>query len=44
MDFDFNPKEFDDKVTHLISQNDPLITIKNSDDASHFAILRSYII
>ena len=44
MDFELNHKEFDDKISSLLSQGDPLITIKNSDDASHFKILKAYII
>lgn len=28
----------------MLSQGDPLIAIKNSDDASHFKILKAYII
>ena len=43
-DFDFNPKEFDDKITRLLSQGDPLVGIKNSDETSHFKVLKAYIV
>lgn len=44
VDFDFNHKEFDEKIHHLLAQGDPLIGIKNSDETSHFKILKNYIV
>ena len=37
-------KDLEEKILAGISQNDPLVAIKNSSDSSHFQLMKSYIV
>ena len=41
---EYNQKEFEERLSLMISQNDPLQSIKNGDDNSHFKLLKSFIL
>lgn len=43
-DDDYNQKFFEERLNLLVAQNDPLNTIKNNEDSSHFRILKSFIV
>ena len=43
-DDDYNQKFFEQRLNLLVAQNDPLNTIKNHEDSSHFRILKSFIV
>ncbi len=36
-------KAIEEKISYLLAQADPLATIKNSEDSSHFKILSAYV-
>lgn len=40
---DSDLKMFEDKISFMMNKNDPLNTIKNSDDNTHFIQMKSYI-
>lgn len=41
---EYNQKEFEERLSLMISQNDPLQSIKNGEDNSHFKLLKSFIL
>lgn len=43
-DDDSDQKFFEEKLNILLSQNDPLLYIKNQEDSSHFRILKAFIV
>jgi hypothetical protein len=43
-DDDYGQKEFEERLNLLVSQNDPLNSIKNKEDHSHFRILKAFIV
>ncbi len=42
-DEDSELKDFQDKINYMMSKSDPLISIKNSDDNTHFITMKSFI-
>lgn len=43
-DDDYDQKFFEERLNLLVAQNDPLNSIKNHEDSSHFRILKSFIV
>ena len=43
-DEDYDQKEFEERLNLLISQNDPIHTIRNQEDSSHFRIMKGFIV
>lgn len=42
-DEDSELKDFEDKINFIMSSTDPLATIKNGDDNTHFITMKSFI-
>lgn len=42
-DEDSDLKVFEDKINYMMTKTDPLHTIKNSDDNTHFITMKSFI-
>ena len=43
-DEDYDQKEFEERLGLLLAQNDPLMSLKNGEDTSHFRIMKSFIV